>query len=183
MNLRSKPIDEEANASRVKHSITIKDITLIGMLSALLTILKIALFIPQLEPVSVLIILYTLVLGRKTLFIIYVFALIEGLLYGFGIWWLDYLYVWTVLYYIARIFRRFHSPLFWAFVSGIYGLCFGALCSIPYFLMGGMAAGFAWWITGIPFDIWHGIFNFGITLLVFVPFYFVMKELKREYAK
>ena len=34
---------------------------------------------------------------KKTLYIIYIFALLEGLIYGFGIWWIMYLYAWPML--------------------------------------------------------------------------------------
>ncbi|MDQ9757401.1 hypothetical protein RFZ45_00270, partial [Acinetobacter baumannii] len=60
--------------------------------------------LPNIEIVSLLVIVYTLVFERKTIPIIYAFALLEGLVYGFGIWWIMYLYVWTILYAIVRCF-------------------------------------------------------------------------------
>jgi len=58
-------------------------------------------------------------------------------------------------------------------------LTFGALCSIPYLFMGwingsfltGIQSAMAYWITGIPFDILHGISNFFIMLFLFKPLY------------
>jgi energy-coupling factor transport system substrate-specific component len=153
------------------------DIAVIGMMSAIIITVQVALsFLPNVELVSTLIILYTLVFGRKALCIIYIFVAVEGVIYGFGPWWINYLYVWAVLYFIVRLLRKSRSPFLWAAVSGIFGLCFGALCSVPYFIMGGIASGAAYWVSGIPFDIVHGIFNFIITLIVFVPFYFIMKK-------
>ena len=83
------------------------DVILIALLADLLLVFQIAFaFLPNIELVSLLIILYTLHLKRKTLFIIYLFALMEGLIYGFGLWWIMYLYVWTILYFIVRIFSK-----------------------------------------------------------------------------
>lgn len=68
-----------------------------GILSALLIIGQVALgFLPNIEVVTLLVIAYTLVFGKKVFFIIYIFVLVEGLIYGFGLWWINYLYVWSV---------------------------------------------------------------------------------------
>ncbi|MDF2542989.1 MAG: hypothetical protein K0S47_2707 [Herbinix sp.] len=148
----------------------IKDIVLISMMSAMLVCVQVALgFLPNIELVSLLIILFTIQYGKKTIYIIYVFVLLEGLIYGFHLWWINYLYVWDVLFIIALIFKKERSPVFWAVVSGMYGLSYGALCSIPYFFMGGFPTALAYWFNGIPFDIPHGIGNFIIALVLFTP--------------
>jgi hypothetical protein len=69
-----------------------KEIALMGILSALLIIGQVALgFLPNIEVVTLLVIAYTLVFGKKVFFIIYIFVLVEGLIYGFGLWWINYL--------------------------------------------------------------------------------------------
>lgn len=139
-----------------------------AFLAAILVIVQVAFsFLPNIEFVSLLIILYTLVFEKRTVVIIYLFALLEGILYGFGVWWIMYLYVWTILYLLVRIFRKNNSLLLWAVLSGFFGLAFGMLCAVPYAVTGGIGAGIAWWISGIPFDILHGIGNF-ITVLIFL---------------
>lgn len=160
----------------------IKDVVIIGMLSAVLITVQVALsFIPNVELVSALIILFTLVFGRKTLYIIYIFVAVEGVIYGMGLWWFNYLYIWTVLYFITSLLRKNRSPLLWAIVSSAFGFGFGALCSIPYFITGGIPSGMAFWVAGIPFDVIHGIANFIVALLVFIPFYYIMKRLHAGY--
>ena len=105
-----------------------------GILSAVLLAAQVSLgFLPNIEIVTLLIIVYTLVLRKKVFFVIYVFVLLEGLIYGFGLWWLNYLYVWSVQAVITLLFRKNDSILFWSVLSGIYGITFGALCTIPYF--------------------------------------------------
>lgn len=152
----------------------IKDIALIGMMSAILITIQIALsFLPNVELVSLLIILFTLIYRSKALYIIYIFVLVEGLIYGFGLWWINYLYVWLVLYIITMLIGKKQSrgTFVWATVSSCFGFSFGALCSIPYFFIGGIRSGFAYWVSGIPFDITHGIFNFIIMVVLFRPLY------------
>ena len=152
----------------------IKDIVLIGMMSAMMFAIQVAMAIlplPNAELISLFVIVFALVFGYKALFIIYIFVLLEGIFYGFHIWWINYLYVWTVLFFVARLFRRKRSSLFWAVISGAFGLSFGALCSIPYFLTGGIPSGAAYWVSGIPFDIIHGISNFIVGLVAIRPIY------------
>lgn len=160
----------------------IKDIVIIGLLTAILIIVQVGLsFLPNIELITTLIILYTLLFGRKTLCIISAFVLVEGLIYGMGLWWFNYLYVWFILYAIVRLLRKNQSPVVWAIVASAYGFSFGALCSIPYFITGGIPSGVAYWVAGIPFDVIHGISNFIIAFVAYLPFYYVMKRLKRTY--
>jgi energy-coupling factor transport system substrate-specific component len=154
-----------------------KDVVVAGVCGAILFISQIAFaFLPNIELVSVMIIAFTLVIEKKTLYSIYVFALCEGLYYGFGVWWFMYLYVWTILYFLVRLFRWNHSVLLWAFLSGGYGLSFGALCSIPYFFIGGIGGGVGYWISGIPFDLLHGAGNFVVALVVLKPLCWVLRQ-------
>ena len=78
--------------------IHVHELLLMGILTALLFIGQVVLaFLPNIEIVSFLIILYTLVFGRKVFLMIYTFILLEGILYGFGLWWFQYLYLWSIL--------------------------------------------------------------------------------------
>lgn len=159
----------------------IRDIAIIGMMGAILIAVQVILsFLPNIELVSLLVILYSLIFGRKAIYIIYVFVFVEGLLYGIGLWWLNYLYVWTILFIIVMLLRKLHSAFLWAVISAGFGICFGALCSIPYFITGGIASGLAYWVSGIPFDITHGISNFIITLVLFYPLYSILDKINKR---
>ncbi len=180
MNYLLKLINSDRNQKK-ETSMKTKDIVIVGMMSAILVCVQVALaFIPNVELVSLLIIIYTLVFGRKTIYIIYVFTLLEGIVFGFGLWWINYLYVWTVLYLIVLLLHKMNSLILWAIVSALYGYGFGALCSIPYFITGGIPSGFAYWIAGIPFDISHGTANFFITLALFKPIYYVLNRINEH---
>jgi hypothetical protein len=163
--------------SENKPKLTIKEIAVLAVAAALLFVLQVALAnFPNIEVVSLLIIVYSLVFKRKTLYIIYTFALLQGVAYGFGLWWVTYLYVWTILHILASIFCDNESPLFWAILGGFYGLFFGALSAIPTIIVGGIGAGVAWWISGMMYDVVHGVGNFVVILILFKPLYRVMKK-------
>lgn len=160
--------------------LTVKELVLIALLSALLLVSQVGLaFLPNIEVISLLVILYTLFFKKKTLYIIYIFALLEGLIYGFGIWWIMYLYVWTILWGIALLFRTEKNPVIWAFISGFFGLFFGTLCSVPYFITGGVSMGLSWIASGLMMDIIHGVGNFFVALLLFKPLYAAFQKVYR----
>lgn len=157
----------------------IVQIVTIGVLSAILLVGQLGLaFLPNIEIVSTLIILYTQIYKKQVFSIILVFVLLEGIIFGFGIWWISYLYIWNILAFIVLIFQKIDSAVLWAVVSGIFGLLFGALCAIPYLLSGGPGAAFAYWSAGIPYDILHCCGNFALTLILYKPLLGLLKYLQ-----
>lgn len=163
-----------------KPRISAMDIALIAMMIATIEVAKNALaFLPNVELVTLLIILYTLFFGKKVLYVIPAFILIEGCIYGFGLWWIMYLYVWPLLAFITYLFRRQESPLFWAVLSGIFGLLFGAFCAIPYIFISGIKGAVAWWIAGIPYDMIHCISNFCLCMILFSPLRSVLMKYRK----
>lgn len=165
--------------------ISIKDITLIGMMVAVIEVCKIALsFLPNIELVSFWIIMFTLFFRKRVALVLPVFVTIEGALYGFGMWWIAYLYIWPILAIITHIFRKNDSVWFWSILSGTFGLFFGMLSAVPYVFMGavggsimsGLKAGFAWWVSGIPWDVVHCIGNFCLMLALYRPVRNVLRK-------
>ena len=147
-----------------------------GVLSSILLVTQLGMaFLPNIEPVSTLIILYTLCYKKRVFPIIYTFVLLEGIIFGFGIWWISYLYIWAILALIVLALQKMDSAISWAVVSGFFGLMFGALCAIPYFISGGPFAAFAYWSAGIPYDILHCLGNFVLTLTLYKPLLRLLK--------
>lgn len=86
-------------------------LVLSGLMGALLVVSKQAMSgLPNIEPVTLLIILFALELPRETTGAITVFLVLQGVLYGFGLWWAMYLYVWYLLAFLARLLRRMTMP-------------------------------------------------------------------------
>jgi len=167
--------------------LSVRDLTRLGLMIAVLEVSKLALnHLPNIELVSFWVILFTLTFNLRTIYAIYGFVLIEGMLYGVHFWWAAYLYVWTILALLTRLFHKQQSVLFWSIFSALFGLCFGALCAIPYFVTGalsgglynGLLDGFYWWIAGIPYDFLHAIGNFCTMLALYKPIRNIMHRLQ-----
>lgn len=134
----------------------------------------------NIEPVSLLVMVYAVVLGRRSLYPIYIFVGMDILLYGIQLWNLNYLYVWAVLAFAAMGMKSMESPLGWAVLSGAFGLLFGALCAPVQLLVGGPGMAVSWWISGLPFDLAHCAGNFVMALLLLTP---LRKLLDTQYQK
>lgn len=155
---------------RRKVPLSARDIVLYGLLGAVLFVAKTALaFLPNIEPVTLLVMVYASVLGWRALCPVYVYVVLEYLIWGFGLWSACYLYVWAVLALAAILMRKMESPVGWAVLGGAYGLCFGALCALVYWVSGGWQFALSWWIQGIPFDALHCAGNFVMALALFRP--------------
>ena len=137
-------------------------------------------FLPNIEPVSLMVMLFAVVFGKKWVYPVYLYVLMEILFYGISLWNINYLYVWAVLAVCAYALRDMESSLGWALLSGSFGLLFGALCGIVDVFVGGFSYAAAKWVSGIPFDIAHCAGNFIMALLLFQPLRGLMEKL---YAK
>lgn len=158
-----------------------RQIVLSGLMGALLMVLKEALAaVPGVEPVSFLIILYALELPALAPWAILVFIVLEFVLYGFGLWSWMYLYIWFILLFAARALRGMHSAWGWAVVSGVFGLCFGLLCTPVYLLTQGPGGALTWWLAGIPTDVGHCIGNFMVMLLLYRPLRRVLGQIAKQ---
>ena len=99
---------------------SIQRMTRIALLSAILYVSKVVLeFLPNIELVSLLVILYSLVFGWEAMLIVTVFNLFELIQWGFGTWWFSYLYVWPLLCVITMLLKKLIKEefLIWAIVS------------------------------------------------------------------
>ena len=158
----------------------VRKITRIALLSAILYVSKVALeFLPNVELVSLLTVLYPLVFGKEAFLIVTVFNLFELIQWGFGTWWVSYLYVWPLLVLITLLLKRVIKEefLIWSVVSGLFGLIFGSLFAIVY-LPVDPAYALAYWISGLPWDVWHGVCNFVLMLVIGKPLYLLLKKIK-----
>ena len=70
-----------------KSRLTLRQIALFGMLGALTFGAKVAMSsLPNIEPVSLLVMLFAVVFGWKALYPMYLYVLMEILLYGINLW-------------------------------------------------------------------------------------------------
>ena len=161
--------------------ISVREMVLFGILGAMTFAAKYVMsFLPNIEPVSLMVMLFAVVFGRKWVYPVYLYVAMEILFYGINLWNLNYLYVWAVLAVAASLLRSMQQPLAWALLSGVFGLAFGALCGIVDVFIGGFSYAVTKWISGIPFDILHCAGNFIIALVMFAP---LRKLLERLYSR
>jgi hypothetical protein len=155
----------------------IRDIVLIGLLSASVTAGKLALsFIPNVEIVTLLFIVFSVTLGlKRSLLISVVFVTTDILLYGFSTWVIGYYIVWPLLVLIASFMgRRLKSEYGYAIVGGLFGLFFGLMFAVIESFFYGPAYGLSYWVKGLTFYFVHGASNFIIVLLLFKPLHKVL---------
>lgn len=160
-----------------KPVLSVRQITLFGMLAAMTFGAKwVMAALPNIEPVSLMMLVFGAVFGWKGLLCAYVYVAAEILFYGLGTWNFNYLYIWAIPVAAGVLLRRMEQPLGWAIVSGVFGLAFGALCAPVDVVIGGWGYAVAKWASGIPFDIAHCVGNFVIALVLFKP----LRDLTRK---
>ena len=161
--------------------LTVRQIVLFGMLGALIFAAKYVMaFLPNIEPVSLMVMLCVVIFGGKAVYPITLYVVMEFLFYGLGLWNINYLYIWAILAIAAGQMRNVQGALPWAILSGTFGLLFGALCAPVDVVIGGFGYAAAKWVSGIPFDVAHCVGNFAIALVMFVP---MRNLLEKLYAK
>ncbi len=153
--------------------ITVREMCIFAMLGAIMYASKVVLEgVPNVHLLGVFTIAITLVYRKKALYPIYTFVFLCGLFGGFSMWWLPYLYIWTVLWGVAMLLPKKIpkkiAPIVYMTICSIHGFLFGVLYAPAQALMFGLDFKqiIAWIVAGFPFDCIHGISNFFCGILV-----------------
>lgn len=168
-----------------KH-LSIREICLFGILSALMFISKIVMeALPNIHLLGMLTITYTIVFRKKALIPIYVYVLLNGLYAGFNAWWVPYLYIWTILWGIVMLLPK-NMPkavacVVYPIICALHGLFFGVLYAPVQALMFNFTfeQTLTWIAAGFTFDIIHMIGNFAVGLLI-LPVSVALKKLVKN---
>jgi len=159
----------------------LRELVLMALLGALLFACKMALAgVPNVEPVTLLIMVYSVVFGKKALWAIYLYIGLEVVTWGVHVWVINYLYIWAILYLLSRMLKDMRNPLGWGLLAGAFGLFFGAMCAPVYIFTNGWAYALSWWVSGVPFDLLHGASNFAMALVLFLPCHKVLETMKNS---
>ena len=153
--------------------LSVKEIALFGMLGALMFASKIALeFLPNVHLLGVFTIAMTVVFRRKALYPVYVFVFLLGLFYGFPVWWIPHLYLWTVLWAAAMLLPKNipdkWKPIVYMSLCAVHGFLYGTLYAPSQALFFGLdfRGTVAWIMAGLPWDAVHGVSNFFCGVLI-----------------
>ncbi len=149
------------------------DLIVFAMLGVIMFISKyLTDLLPNIHFLGMFIMTFTITYRKKALIPIYTFVFLTGIFNGFALWWIPYLYIWTILWGITMLLpqkmnQRFAIPVY-AVVCALHGLCYGILYAPAQAIMFGLNfKGMLTWIgTGFYFDILHGIGNFALGFLI-----------------
>lgn len=158
--------------------LSVRELVLLALMGAIMFAGQVVMgALPNIEPVTLLVMAGAAVFGLKSLYSVYVFVILEALLYGLNIWVINYMYVWTVLALVVIALRKVENYVLWSAIAGAFGLFFGALCAIPYFFISGPMGALAYWLSGIPFDLIHCVANAVIAFALLKPTVLLLRRL------
>ena len=173
------------HASSNKRGLTVYELVLFAMLGMVMFVSKIVMeFLPNIHLLGMLTMVYTIVFRTKALIPIYVYVFVNGLYAGFAMWWVPYLYVWTVLWAVTmllpRRMPRWLACVVYPIVCSLHGLSFGVLYAPVQALMFGFSWDMmiAWILAGLTFDVIHAVGNVLAGLLI-LPMSELLKKLSR----
>ena len=138
--------------------------------------------LPNIHLLGMFTMVFTLVFRKKALIPIYIYVLLNGLYAGFNVWWMPYLYIWTILWAVTMLLPKKMpkkvARIVYPIVCCLHGLAFGTLYAPAQALLFGMdlKQTVAWIIAGLPFDVVQGVGNLFAGLLI-LPLTDLLKKL------
>lgn len=162
----------------------LREIIIFAFLGVIMFISKLVMdVLPNVHLIGAFTIAFTVIYRRKALYPIYVFVLLTGIYGGFNLWWLPYLYIWTILWGVVMLLPKKMpdavSAVVYVVVCGLHGLLFGILYAPAQALMFGLnfEQTAAWIAAGLPYDLIHCVSNLLAGVLI-LP---IVKILKLAY--
>lgn len=165
--------------------LSVKEVVVFAMLGSVMYVSKILMeFLPNVHLLGMFTVTYTIVYRKKALYPLYTYILLNGIFAGFATWWLPYLYIWTVLWGAVMLLPKKIpakvQPIVYMVVCAAHGFLFGTLYAPAQALLFGLSfkGMIAWIISGLPWDMVHGISNFCCGVLI-VPLSKLLKRLEK----
>ena len=154
--------------------LSIREMAVFSMLGAIMFLSKILMeALPNIHLLGTLTMTYTLVYRKKALIPLYIYVILNGVYAGFSLWWVPYLYIWTVLWAAIMLLpKRIPKWLYFSIIPiicALHGFSFGVLYAPTQALFYGynLEEMIAWISMGFYFDIIHGVSNFAMGFLVY----------------
>ena len=128
-------------------------------------------FIPNVQPVTAVLIILTLTLGMTDGFIVAILSIVlTNFLLGMGPWTIAQIASFGVLIVVTGLvmkpfYKKVHKAYFVVF-SFLGGILYGFVISLFTVKMMGINSFWAYYIAGIPFDLLHGLGNAGFYLIL-----------------
>lgn len=129
--------------------------------------------LPNVHPLAMFTVLLTVVYRKKALIPIYLYVFLNGVYAGFSMWWLPYLYLWALLWGAAMLLPK-NMPkrvcvVVYPALCFLHGILFGTLYAPAQAIMFHLTwkQMLAWIVSGLPFDLIHGVGNLVMGMLVY----------------
>lgn len=173
-------------AGNKQPKLSVREMALFSMLGTLMFCSKLIMeILPNIHLLGMLTMVYTLVFRKKALIPIYINVFLTGLYGGFAMWWVPYLYIWTVLWGMTMLLPK-QLPTKWSCwvypaVCALHGVAYGSLYAPAQALMFGLnfEQMLAWIVAGLPFDLVHGLGNLAAGLLI-LPLSALLRKLMKS---
>lgn len=158
---------------------SVRRITTIALLSCLAFVLRIVIVLPNVQPVTAIIMLVTIYIGTVDgLLVALISILISNLYLGMGVWTIAQLVTYSIIvlfigFFVRKTDKKSISNKKWSIIAGIMGLLYGFLISLiqaPFF---SWISFFPYWISGLPYDFLHGFGN--------LYFFFILHPILRDF--
>ena len=169
--------------------LTVREMTVFSMLGAIMFLSKLLMeALPNIHLLGVLTMAYTLAYRGKALFPLYLNVLLVGIYGGFNLWWLPYVYIWTILWGVTMLLpkkmSRGAAAIVYPAVCALHGLCYGTLYAPAQALMFGLdfRQTLAWIAAGLPWDVLHGAGNLLLGFII-LPLSELLRRLSRGTRK
>lgn len=167
-------------------TLAVWEMALFAMFGAMMYASKVAMAaLPNIHLIGMFVMTLTVVFRKKALVPLYVYVILEGLFGGFSLWWIPYLYVWTVLWGVTMLLPKTMPKkvacVVYPMVCALHGLLFGVLYAPAQALL--FHLNFhqmvAWIAAGFPFDALHGLGNLVAGCLI-VPLSELLQKLLKK---
>lgn len=175
-----------------KEMFIVRRLVLIAICASIIIVGKlIFLSIPNIEIVTFFLIIFAIIFSfKEACAIALIYTIVEIFLFTFS----EQFYIWTFIVIVTSLVKKVFRENFqlWALYSGFFGLIFGTLSAIPFFLFyeyfsqnlpkeTGRLTILAYIINGLPFDAIHMVGNYFIMLFLGKTVYNLFKKLTKQY--
>lgn len=169
--------------------LTIFELVLLPIFGVLMYVSKLLMeFLPNIHLLGMFIMVFTLMYRWKALIPIYVYVFLLLFTSGFAPWWVPNLYIWTVLWGVVMLLPR-RMPQKWQtvvypVVCALHGFAYGTIYAPAQALLYGLdwRGMVAWIVSGLPFDVIHGVGNL-LTGLLVLPLVSLQERLHKTVQK
>lgn len=169
--------------------LSIQRLTLLAMMTTLCQVSRLVFqFLPNVQPVTVILIILTLSLGVSDGLIVAVLSIfISNLTLGMGVWTIAQIISFVLLVLVTGVvIKPFfkHLPfLIMVLYTVLMGYLYGFIISLvqaPFF---GIQNFWVYYISGLPFDTLHAIGNGGFYLILAPILFPLLKKFSEKYFK